>query len=104
MDWDAHGKILIWDSNNGCMVGLSKHRSDYTREPITHWQRIPRAWTPKTSRLPTAGDADAQGCVLVLDVYTGVRMIGWNNPTLTDRAIVAWQRLPAAPKVGDADA
>lgn len=100
LDWDAHGKILIWDSNNGCMVGCSKRRSDYIREPIAHWQRIPRAWTRKALRMPTAGDADAQGCVLILDADMGARVKGWNDPALADRSVVAWQRLPSAPEEG----
>ena len=97
-DWDAHGKILIWDSNNGCMVGKVESRRDILREPVTHWQAIPGKWIPKVRKMPTIFDADRQGCVLVLDMHTGAKMMGWNNPAFLDHEIVGWQKAPAAPE------
>ena len=37
-------------------------------------------WVPKTERMPEAGDADAQGCVLVWDENNGV-MLGSTTDT-----------------------
>ena len=37
-------------------------------------------WIPKSVRMPTAEDADAQGCVLIWDTNNGVMLTGYRNP------------------------
>lgn len=96
-DWDGTGKVLIWDVNNGCMIGKKERQRDMLREPVTHWQPIPRNWIPKSEKMPNIFDADAQGCVLALDMMEGARIIGYNNPTIHTERIVGWQRLPKGP-------
>lgn len=96
-DWDGNGKVLIWDTNNGCMIGDIMRRKDILRPPVTHWQPIPNAWH-MANTLPTQSDADEWGCVLVLTLNDGPRIMGYNNPTLRSGGVVGWQKLPNGPR------
>ena len=55
-------------------------------------------WIPKSVRMPTAEDADAQGCVLIWDTNNGVMLTGYRNPYGVDRAPVThWATPPQGP-------
>ena len=55
-------------------------------------------WIPKSVRMPTAEDADAQGCVLIWDTNNGVMLTGYRNPYSVDRAPVThWATPPQGP-------
>lgn len=97
-DWDEQGKILIWDKNNGCMIGKVQRYRDMIRQPITHWRHIPCEWIPMAMFKPSATDADLWGCILAFDRDDGAFVIGWNNPTIKQRNIIGWQKLPEGPK------
>jgi len=44
----------------------------------------------KAERLPTAKDADAQGCVVALHRYDGLRVEHWTNVVRFGRLITHW--------------
>ena len=55
-------------------------------------------WVSKAERMPTAEDADAQGCVLIWDTNNGVMLTGYRNPYGVDRAPVThWATPPQGP-------
>ena len=95
-DWDGNGKVLIWEENNGCMIGDVLRQKDLLRAPVTHWQRIPNVWN-MASKMPCQADTDEWGCVLVLTLTEGPRIMGYNNPILRAGGVVGWQKLPAGP-------
>lgn len=97
-DGDKNGKILVWHAFQGVMLT----RWDRLMENRFHayWMPIlPETkdkWILRGTRLPTAADADACGCVLVWDCHEGNRITGWHQPA-SDGGITAWQRLPGPP-------
>lgn len=97
-DFDAYGKVLLWDVNNGCMVGKRSNECDIYRDPVTHWQRTPNAWITMAERHPGVYDCDMCGCVLTMSASAGALILGIHNATLRLPDIIAWQRLPEGPK------
>lgn len=97
-DGDKNGKIFVWHAFQGVMLT----RWDRLAENRFHayWMPIHSAtkdkWILRGTRLPTAADADACGCVLVWDCHEGNRITGWHQPA-SDGGITAWQRLPGPP-------
>ena len=57
-------------------------------------------WISKAERMPTAEDADAQGCVLVWDTNNGVMITGIHNPYGIGRGPVThWATPPEGPTI-----
>lgn len=63
-------------------------------------ERVVR-WVAKTERMPEAGDADAQGCVLIWDENNGVMVAGIHNRYGIERGPVThWATPPEGPGGG----
>ena len=53
-------------------------------------------WIRKAVRLPTAADADKQGCVLVWHDYNHVMVLIWQHAA-ENRYVQAWMPTPEGP-------
>ncbi len=69
--------ILVWHVFQGVMLSDTLTVRD-SRFHV-YWMRLPETWVDPLERLPTAEDADSQRCVVAVDKYGSLRLIGWEQ-------------------------
>ncbi|MBR3741110.1 MAG: hypothetical protein IKQ80_07510 [Clostridia bacterium] len=87
------GHVLVWHIYQGVMVVEAQE----ARKNRFHawWRHVPDKWINAQDKLPVKEDADAYNCVIALDKWGEVRLIGWHRFPLTE--IIGWQRTPEPP-------
>lgn len=63
----------------------------------TYWQPIPQKWIKPEDGMPGETDADAIGCVIILDKTDKTRLMGWHQAPSYIRDIAGWQKPPGPP-------
>ena len=95
-----HGRFATWaDATRHCddrVLGEILRKAQKGGWLITDGNND-GAWISVKKRLPTAEDADSQGCVLAWHIFQGLMLVGWHQ-IRDNRFMVYWQRPIAPPK------
>lgn len=88
-------KVIVWHVFNGAMVYDTMHARN--NRFCVYWREPPTEWNDPREKLPTAADADPQGCLLAIDRFGELQVRGWHLIQNAHDAR-AWARRPEPPK------
>ena len=91
--------VYVWHAYMGVMLA----HADALENPFyVYWMPMDAdasRWIDAAQRAPTEADADAHQCVLAMDCFGDIRVIGWRQFTPRSKW-KRWQPLPQPPPDG----
>lgn len=97
-DGDEAGHVIVWHMYQGAMLAHWQHCDNSF---FLYWMSAreyisARAWIKAMEKPPDECDADAQGCVLVRDSHSEVRVVN-RHLVCESRTFKYWLSLPGLP-------